>query len=131
MSAETRKAKRRLTPEEVYKHIEESDMDHSTAMRTLRNQLPWKDWLIVDFLRYWYLIGVMALIVLLVLSLAMEFGVSDLLGRLELFVLAVVIAILGFLGYRILWPEGGLTSTKTVKRAVRQFLPRRARRRFE
>ncbi len=106
-------------------------MDPSAAMRTLRNQLPWKDWLVVDFLRYWYAIGVMALIVFILLGLRMQYHVADPLGILALLILGIVIAILGFLGYRKLWPEGGLTATQTVKKRARGFLPRKKRRRFE
>ncbi len=131
MSADRRKARRRRTPEEVYRHIEENDMDPSSAMRILRNELPWKEWLVVDFLRYWYAIGVMVLIVFLVLGLAMEYRVSDFLGVLELFLLGVMIAFLGILGYRKLWPEGGLTHDQTVRKRARGILPRKKRRRFE
>jgi hypothetical protein len=131
MSAETRKGARKPMPEEVYRHIEESDMDHKAAMRTLRNQLPWKDWLVVDFLRYWYATGVLALLVFTVLGLASEYGVSDLRGVLELLAIAVVIAALGILGYRALWPHGGLTSREMVIGRAHRILPKKRRERFQ
>ncbi len=131
MSADTQKTPRKRTAEEVYRHIEEWDMDHEPALRTLRNQLPWKDWLVVDFLRYWYGIGVIALVVFMVLGLAMQYNVSDLIGVLELFVLAVAMAILGFLGYMILWPEGGLTRGDRIGRGAQRLVRRKRRRRFE
>lgn len=105
-------------------------MDSSTAMRTLRNELPWKDWLIVDFLRYWYAIAVIALIVFLILSLARQYHVADVLGIAELFFVAVIVAVLGFLGYRLIWPEGGFTKKDTPRKRLRGLLGRK-RKRFE
>jgi len=112
---------------DIYRHIVETDMDSSMAMRTLRKELPWKDWLLVDFLRYWYLIGVLVLEGFVLLSVAFAYNVDDGLGIFLLLLLAVAILYLAYRGYVFLWPEGGLTRLDRQKVKTRRAMGRRRR----
>ncbi len=95
--------------DEVFKRIEDPDMDDHEAVRVLRKHLPWKDWFMSDFLRYWYGIGVLMAFVFTVLGLAAAFHVSDAVGAIFVLACGVGVVLLGYLGYRLLWPEGVLT----------------------
>jgi hypothetical protein len=128
MSAEksdrTRSAKAK---DELYKEIQNPEFDSARALRKLRNELPWKDWLMVDFLRYWYIIGALALEGFLTLELARIYHVKDVLGILSLGFIALAVGIIAYVGYSILWPSGGLTRLEAQKKILRKF---RRRRRF-
>jgi hypothetical protein len=129
-SAEGQKKKSRNRPEEeVYRHIEKANMDTPQALRTLRSELPWRDWILIDFLRYWYIIGVLALVVFLTLGVAEAYHVRDPLGVIILAVVGATVAGLGYLGYRVLWPQGGLTRLEVLSKILRRI--RRRRRRFQ
>lgn len=128
MSAEKQSTKAGRRPkEEVYARIDEAHAEPATAMRALRSELPWRDWLVTDFLRYWYLVGVLALLVFVTLGIAQMYHVRDLLGDAALGVMAVVTLVLGYIGYRVLWPQGGLTRIETLRRALRRMRRRRGR----
>jgi len=114
---------------DIYRHIEDTDMDTPMAMRTLRRELPWKDWLLVDFLRYWYLIGVLVLEGFVLLTVAFAYNVDDGLGIFLLLLLAIGILYLAYRGYAFLWPEGGLTRLDRQKVKARRAMGRR--RKFE
>jgi len=95
--------------DEVLRSIEDPRMDDSEAVRVLRKHLTWKDWLVSDLLRYWYGIGVLAAFVFTVLGLAEAFHVRDTVGVFFVLACGVFVLVLGFYGYRLLWPEGILT----------------------
>lgn len=95
--------------DEVLRSIEDPRMDDSEAVRVLRKHLTWTDWLMSDLLRYWYGIGVLAAFVFTLLGLAETFHVRDTVGVFFVLACGVFVLVLGFYGYRLLWPEGILT----------------------
>jgi len=105
--------------DEVLRSIEDPRMDDSEAVRVLRKHLTWKDWLVSDFLRYWYGIGVLAAFVFTVLGLAEAFHVRDTVGVFFVLACGVFVLVLGFYGYRLLWPEGILTKREHWWRMLR------------
>jgi len=86
--------------------IEKADLPDQTATRTLRMQLPWRDWVVRDLLRYWYALLAMALDVFLALTLLQAFNLRDLLGIMMLMVLVSALIILEVMIYRRIWPGG-------------------------
>jgi len=129
MSAEL-PAKRPKRPKaEIYKQLEDNEMERMQAMRNLRRELPWKDWLLLDFLRYWYWLAIVTLEAFLILSLIGTYHVKDILGDFLLVAIAALITGLGYFGYRILWPQGGFTRLEVMTRTLRRL--RGKRKRFE
>jgi len=113
----------------IYKQIEDEEMERSRAMRALRRELPWKDWFLLDFLRYWYWLAIVTLEVFLILGLRGTYHVRDILGVALLGVIGGLTLGFGYFGYRVLWPQGGFTRLEVMRRALRKL--RRKRRRFE
>lgn len=126
MSADKPKAKKtRRTMDEVYTHISETEMESTQALKVLRNELPWKDWLLTDFLRYWYWLGVFALDIFITLESARRFHVNDVLGRVVLAVVFLAVAAVAFLAYHEIWIEGPFTRSETIRKAPRKLIRRR------
>lgn len=117
--------KPRKTKEEVYKHIQETEMEDTQALKVLRNELPWKDWILTDFLRYWYWLGVFALDIFLVLELTRRYHVDDALGAALLAAVFLAIAGIAFMGYHKVWIEGPFTKAEAVKRVPGKLMKRR------
>ncbi len=117
---DSEKGSSRERKQKLYDHIESTQMDSSRAMRTLRKELPWKDWFLIDFLRYWYWIGILFLEVV-VLSFAIMFHVHDILGILAFIAISIGVLYLGYRGYVLIWPLGGFTSVEQQKRKLRHW----------
>lgn len=77
--------------------------------RIARKHLPWKDWLLAEFLRYWYWLGVLALTVFGLMDLASRYHVRDTLGIGLLAALFILLLALEIKLYICIWPEGSLT----------------------
>lgn len=102
-------------------YADEADMDEEESARFLRAQMSWRDWVIYDFLRYWYAAGAFALVCFLALGLA---NLLEPVGTLE--VVAITLALVGMialevLGYMAIWPEGMHTNRISVRRVVRRW----------
>ncbi len=87
----------------------DEELEDSRALRIVRTHLSWRDWLLYDFLRYWYGIGALALLVFSVMHIAWAFGVDDPLGLAALAVVAVLIAAAEVVLYLAIWPHGAFT----------------------
>lgn len=96
--------------EEIQGQVQRGELEPAKAIWLARKRLPWKEWLYVDFLRYWYLLGFFALEIFLSLELARDLHLHDAIGALFIAPVLVVIAYLAFRLYRFLWPEGPLTN---------------------
>jgi hypothetical protein len=112
--------------EQLYEHIDGmDDLEDAQALKILRNELPWKDWVLTDFLRYWYWLGVFAFEIFLVLELVRRYDVEDLRGRALLAALAVAIVALAIWAYRRIWVMGPFTRAETIRKASRKVMRRR------
>lgn len=105
----SKKPKERM--EDIEERINRDDIDNDVALRILRAKLTWRDWILHDWLRYWYGVGAMALNVFLLLWLLQSFQIRDILGISLLLVVTVILASMEFVGYRLLW-SGGVLSRK-------------------
>lgn len=86
--------------------IEAADVADQTASRMLRMQLPWKDWIIRDFFRYWYALLALTLNIFLTLTLLQAYNIRDLLGIMEILILMLALIILEIMIYLKIWPGG-------------------------
>ncbi len=120
---------RRRRGEEV---IEEALRDRRTpdreAVTIIRAHSTWREWLLYDFLRYWYVVGAFAFVGLLVMAVSQKWHVKDAAGILGLVVLATAIIAGEVALYWRIWPQGPFTEAWAVKRNLRR-LWRRLRRR--
>lgn len=96
----------------------------SRVTSTRRKVPDWRTWLLFDYVRYWYAVGVILLLV---------FGVGDLVRVLQpltpaeaiaLVLLSVAIVFLGILGYAILWRRDSRVArwARDVSRPIRDLL---------
>jgi len=96
----------RVEPPDVDEIVGDPSVEDEAAMRLLRKKLSWEDWLLRDFLRYWYWLAAM------IIDVFVPWGAADFFGLWEGFraivVFVVVIALLAgeVRLYFFLWPEG-------------------------
>ena len=77
--------------------VDDGLMDDEIALRILRSKMTWREWLVYDFLRYWYGIGGLALLTFSVTYVAWEYHVRDALGLAVLAAGGFTLAALEFL----------------------------------
>ncbi|MBU1915340.1 MAG: hypothetical protein ABIE25_00425 [Thermoplasmatota archaeon] len=107
--------------EAAYRALEEdSDLPEEQAVKLVRKHLPWKDWLLADFLRYWYVLGCLALDVFLPLRIARWLHADSAYSILGLVVLLLVLVYLETRTYIWIWPSGVKTRIETQRRAFRR-----------
>lgn len=111
---------KRPTKEEVLRSVEESDLDRDQVMRILRRDLPWKDWLVSDYLRYWYAVGSLALDAFLLMGLADRYHMRDPLGLAMLAGVGLALVASEVAGYMVIWPENALTRSSRLSRYMRK-----------
>ncbi len=105
--------------------VDDGLMDDEIALRVMRSKMTWKEWLLYDFLRYWYGVGALALLTFAVTHVAWEYHVRDALGLAVLAVGGFALAALEFVLYRAIWPRGAFTqgwpAGKRLRMAVRKL----------
>ncbi len=107
--------------EAAYRALEEdSDLPEEQAVKLVRKHLPWKDWLLADFLRYWYVLACLALDVFLPLQIARWLHADSAYGILGLVVLLALLVYLETRMYIWIWPSGVKTRVETQRRAFRR-----------
>lgn len=89
--------------------VHDPGSDDEYTLRALRTHMSWSEWLRNDFFRYWYVIGVLALDIFLVLELGRSFSVHDSTGIILLIVLFSAVLIFTYFIYKRIWPEGILS----------------------
>ena len=99
-------------------------MDDEITLRILRSRMTWREWLLYDFLRYWYGLGAFALLAFSVTHVAWVYHVKDALGLAVLAVGGFALAALEFALYRIIWPRGPFTAGWPAGRRLRILLRR-------
>ena len=96
------------------------DMPEEQAVKILRKHLPWKDWLLTDYLRYWYGLGALALDIFLPMQIAKMYHVRTALWILTIFLLIATLLYLEIRVYLLLWPSGVKTRIEAERRALRR-----------
>lgn len=113
--------------EAAYRALEEdSGLPEEQALKLVRKHLPWKDWLLADFVRYWYVIGCLALDVFLPMEMARRHYVDSDYGILGLAVLLIALVYIETRTYLWIWPSGVKTRIETQRRTLRRAFRRLA-----
>ncbi|MCU0859237.1 MAG: hypothetical protein MUE55_01430 [Thermoplasmata archaeon] len=99
-------------------------IDDEMALRILRSSMTWREWLLYDFLRYWYGLGALALLAFSVTYIAWEYHVRDAAGLAVLAVGGTILAALEVVLYRAIWPRGAFTEGWPMGRRLRMFIRR-------
>ena len=101
----------RLPPKQgsIDELLKDPGVDNEQAVRALRMTMGWKEWLRNDFLRYCFVVFVLAIDIFIALEIGKEFNVHDQAGSIGLILIFVIGLAAIYLVYRILWPEGILT----------------------
>jgi hypothetical protein len=99
-------------------------MDDEITLRILRSRMTWKEWVLYDFLRYWYGIGALALLCFSVTYISWRYHVHDVAGLAVLAVGAVVLIVLEVLLYRAIWPGGAFTVGWPAGKRLRMVIRR-------
>ena len=114
----------RPTKEQLELYTVEADMDEEETARFLRSSLPWKDWLLYDYLRYWYAGGAILLDGLLLLTVSDALSPIDWLDGLAIAATGLGLVFLEALGYILIWPRGLFTDRISIRRAFKRWLRR-------
>lgn len=101
------------------------ELDNEAALKIHRKKMGWREWVLYDFLRYWYWVGAIALVAFFVTQISWMFHVKDLLGLSVLAVAALAMVVLEAFAYRGIWPEGvyteGWPAGRKLRRAFRKL----------
>ena len=114
----------RPTKDQLELYTVEADMDEEETARYLRSSLRWKDWLIYDYLRYWYAAGALLLDGLLLLTMSDGLSPIDWLDGFAIAATGLGLLLLEALGYVLIWPRGLFTDRISVRRALKRWLRR-------
>lgn len=90
--------------DEIREQTEDQNLSEEDVTRIMRAKMPWWDWFVHDYARYWYALGAIAFDAFLGLWLVQAHDLTDALGI--AFVMAVLVAIVAVevLGFFRLWP---------------------------
>jgi hypothetical protein len=102
----------------------EGDLSEERELRILRNTMTWKEWVLYDFLRYWYAIGTLGLVGLLLAQIAYRYHVRDATGLALLALVGFTMVVLLFYAYRFIWPQGAFTEGWPAGRRLRKAFKR-------
>lgn len=105
-------------------YTEEADMDEEEAARFLRSHLGWKDWVLYDYMRYWYVAGALLLDGIVLLTVADGLEPIDWLDAIAVILTCVGLVLLEGLMYILIWPKGMFTDRVSVRRAFKRWLRR-------
>lgn len=108
--------------DKVLKQLEDGEISDSAALRMMRAGLPWRDWLLHDFLRYWYILGAITLDATVVLWIAQNLDAGKAVIAVAVIVAFVAVGAVCVYGYIRLWPEGPFTKWKKSRRRLRRLL---------
>jgi len=91
---------------------QDESLSDEQVKRLARKHLPWKDWLVSEYLIYWYWLAVLAGDLFLLLDTAQRYHVRDALG---IVILIVAFGVLIWLEYRLfdtIWPKSSMERPK-------------------
>ena len=119
-----RKKTEKPTKEQLELYTVEAGMDEEETARFLRSSLRWKDWVVYDYLRYWYAAGALLLDGLLLLTMADGLSPIDGLDGLAIAVTCLGLVLLEAFVYLLIWPRGLFTDGISVRRMFKRWLRR-------
>lgn len=102
----------------------DEEFDAEAALRMRRSHMTWREWVLYDFLRYWYWIGALALVAFFLMQVSWMYHVKDAMGLSGLALFAMFAIALEFYVYKSIWPEGGLTEGWPAGRRLRRAFRR-------
>lgn len=79
-------------------------MSEEEITRVMRAKMPWWDWFVHDYARYWYVLGAISLDVFLGLSLVQTFNMTDAPGLVSVIAVLVAVSAVEVSGFLRLWP---------------------------
>lgn len=112
------------TKEQLELYTVEAAMDEEETARFLRSSLRWKDWVLYDYLRYWYAAGALLLDGLLLLTMSDGLSPIDGLDGLAIAVTSLGLVLLEAFVYIMIWPRGLFTDGISVRRTFKRWLRR-------
>ena len=110
-----------VPPRKVDDVVHDPSLEDEAALRLLRKNLTWKDWIVRDFLRYWYWLGAVAFDAFIPWAAWDYFGLWEGYGIVLFLVLLLVLFSLELALYFRLWPEGPWR-TSNRRRRRRRFV---------
>ncbi len=102
----------------------EEELDTDAAARRRRERMTWKEWVLYDFLRYWYWVGALALVAFFLMQVSWAYHVKDAAGLSGLALCAAFMVAVEFYVSKAIWPDGVLTEGWPAGRRVRRSLRR-------
>ncbi|MGD9962743.1 MAG: hypothetical protein AB7S97_02430 [Thermoplasmata archaeon] len=102
----------------------DAEVDDETALKIRRKKMTWREWVLYDFLRYWYWLAAIALVSFFVLQVTWAYHVKDLPGLSALAVAALAMIVVTAYVYREIWPEGAFTTGWPAGRKLRRAIRR-------
>jgi len=84
---------------------QDESLDDEQVKRLARKHLPWKDWLINEYVIYWYWLAFLAVDLFLLLDAAQRYHVEDARGILILLIALGVLVWLEYLLFAKIWQE--------------------------
>lgn len=98
--------------EERRERVAEAEQDETLGKdqvkRLARKHLPWSDWIKGEYAQYWYWLLVLAGDAFVLMDIAQRYHIKDAIGIFGLVAAFLVLAILEYLLFTRLWPEGNL-----------------------
>jgi len=91
---------------------QDETLDDEQVKRLARKHLPWKDWLVGEYLIYWYWLVVLTGDLFLLMDVFQRYHVRDMLGILGSLTLFGVLVWLEYRLFEMLWPESTMSRPK-------------------
>jgi hypothetical protein len=104
-SSTSEKEKRR---EKVAEAKDDETLADDQIKRIARKHLPWSDWIMGEFMQYWYWLLVLAMDVFVIMDLAQRYHVRDSLGLLVIVGVFIGFVVAEYLVFIKLWPESAV-----------------------
>ena len=98
--------------EEHRPDLNNEELSDTEVVRLLRSNMPWRDWIFNDLLRYFYGIGAFAFNIFVILEIARINNIGDSGGILLLSLAFILLLVFEFLLYKRIWPQGILTGSE-------------------
>jgi len=98
--------------EEHRPDLNNEELSDTEVVRLLRSNMPWRDWIFNDLLRYFYGIGAFAFNIFVILEIARINDIGDSVGILLLSLAFILLLVFEFLLYKRIWPQGILTGSE-------------------
>jgi hypothetical protein len=83
----------------------DESLDDEQVKRLTRKHAPWSDWIVHEYLPYWYWLGVLSVNVFFLMDVAQRYDVSDLSGRAGILLAFIAFTVAEYFVFAKLWPD--------------------------